>query len=39
MKLEALLIGDTLAGVQHIQSLLANLTLELYNLKKGKERR
>ena len=39
MKLEALSIGDTHAGVQKIQSQLANLTLELQDLNKGKETR
>lgn len=37
MKLEALLIRDTHAEVKQIQSQLANLTLELQDLNKGKE--
>ena len=39
MKLEASPIGDAHTRVQKIQSQLANLTLELQDLKKGKETR
>ena len=37
MKLEALPIGDGVAGMVQIQSKLANLTIQLQDIKKGKE--
>ena len=37
MKLEASLIGDGAAGMIQIQSQLANLTIQLQDMKRGKE--
>ena len=37
MKLEALSIAKTSAGMAQIQNQLANLTLQLQDIKKGKE--
>ena len=37
MKLEASPIGDGAAGMVQIQSQLANLTIQLQDIKKGKE--
>jgi len=37
MKLEALLIDETSVGMVNIQNQLANLTLQLHDMKKGKE--
>ena len=37
MKLEASPIAETSAGMVHIQNQLANLTLQLHEMKKGKE--
>ena len=37
MKLEALLIAETSDGMVNIQNQLANLTLQLHDMKKGKE--
>ena len=37
MKLEALLIAETTTGMAQIQNQLANITLQLQDIKKGKE--
>ena len=37
MNLEASTIGDGAAGMVHIQSQLANLTIQLQDINKGKE--
>ena len=37
MKLESTPVGETSAGMMQIQSQLSNLTLQLQDIKKGKE--
>ena len=37
MKLEALLVGEFMVGMNQIQAQLANLTLQLQDIKKAKE--
>ena len=37
MKLEASSVGDTRSGMMQIQSQLANLTVQLQDIKRGKE--
>ena len=39
MKLEASPVGETVVGMNHIQAQLANLTLQLQDIKKDEEYR
>ena len=39
MKLEASLVGENVVGMSQIQTLLENLTLQLQDIKKGKQQR
>ena len=39
MKLESSLVGETRVGINHIQSQLENMTIQLQDIKNGKETR